>query len=182
MNSISKENSRFTIRTARPSDYESLGRLTVEVYSQLPGMPKIDEQQDYYNMLYDVEKRAQMPSTEILVAVDDADRVFAGVMYISDMQSYGSNEFSSDLKNASGIRLLAVHPETRGSGLGKALTRACIDRAVENGHDQVILHTTKAMSVAWKMYEKMGFIRAAELDFMQKELPVYGFRLELDKQ
>jgi hypothetical protein len=33
------------------------------------------------------------------------------------------------------------------------------------------------MQIAWKMYENMGFKRAKELDFMQGELPVFGFRL-----
>jgi hypothetical protein len=29
------------------------------------------------------------------------------------------------------------------------------------------------------MYEKIGFKRAEDLDFMQGELPVFGFRLKL---
>jgi hypothetical protein len=35
------------------------------------------------------------------------------------------------------------------------------------------------MSVAWQMYEKAGFERSPDLDFMQGELPVFGFRLPL---
>lgn len=34
------------------------------------------------------------------------------------------------------------------------------------------------MMTAWKMYERIGFQRALDLDFMQEELPVYGFRLK----
>lgn len=30
--------------------------------------------------------------------------------------------------------------------------------------------------LAWKMYEKMGFKRSEDLDFMQGELAIYGFR------
>jgi hypothetical protein len=35
------------------------------------------------------------------------------------------------------------------------------------------------MKVAWKMYESMGFLRYEEIDFIQGELPVYGFKLDL---
>ncbi len=43
----------------------------------------------------------------------------------------------------------------------------------------MIIHTTMAMQTAWKMYETIGFKRSEDLDFMQEELPVYGFRLLL---
>jgi hypothetical protein len=43
----------------------------------------------------------------------------------------------------------------------------------------VILHTTAAMRVAWALYERLGFRRSEDLDFMQGELPVFGFRLRL---
>jgi len=36
-----------------------------------------------------------------------------------------------------------------------------------------------SMQTAWRMYENLGFKRSADLDFMQGELPVYGFRLLL---
>jgi hypothetical protein len=35
------------------------------------------------------------------------------------------------------------------------------------------------MKVAWKMYEKIGFRRAKDLDFIQEKLPVFGFRLSI---
>lgn len=41
---------------------------------------------------------------------------------------------------------------------------------------QIILHTTSYMKAAWSLYEKMGFERYEEVDFMQGELPVFGFR------
>lgn len=35
------------------------------------------------------------------------------------------------------------------------------------------------MQVACATYEGMGFVRAPQLDFMQGDLPVFGFALEL---
>jgi len=60
------------------------------------------------------------------------------------------------------------------------LTLACIQNARDRNQSEVILHTTKAMEVAWGMYEKMGFKRSPDLDFKQEQLAVYGFRLKLD--
>jgi hypothetical protein len=47
------------------------------------------------------------------------------------------------------------------------------------GKSQVILHITRAMGTAWTMYERLGFVRSEDLDFMQRDLEVYGFRLRL---
>ncbi len=47
---------------------------------------------------------------------------------------------------------------------------------------KVVLHTTQAMQVAWGLYEKLGFERSVDLDFMQVGLPVFGFRLRLTER
>lgn len=86
--------------------------------------------------------------------------------------NYGSGGTVNENIDCSGIRLLAVNPEVRNLRVGKALTNACIRRAKDIGTSQVILHSTKSMEVAWKMYEKMGFARAPDLDFSQGKLAV----------
>jgi hypothetical protein len=35
------------------------------------------------------------------------------------------------------------------------------------------------MQAAWKMYKNLELKRAEDLDFMQEEIPVFGFRLLL---
>jgi len=69
----------------------------------------------------------------------------------------------------------------RGQGIGKLLTNECIRKARDHKALQLIIHTTMAMQIAWKMYENLGFKRSGDLDFMQGELPVYGFRLLLQE-
>jgi ribosomal protein S18 acetylase RimI-like enzyme len=64
--------------------------------------------------------------------------------------------------------------------VGRTLTAACIQRAIERGSAPVILHTTKSMQIAWGMYQRMGFLRPPDLDFNQGNLAVLGFRLSLD--
>jgi ribosomal protein S18 acetylase RimI-like enzyme len=79
------------------------------------------------------------------------------------------------------VRLLAVAPELRGQGVGDALMRECVRRARQIGARELGLHTSHSMQAAKRMYARMGFVRAPELDFQPPgaEL-VEAFRLRLD--
>ncbi|MBB6612863.1 GNAT family N-acetyltransferase [Pontibacter sp. Tf4] len=168
-----------TIRNAQPDEYAALGQLMVQVYSQLAGFPKPHEQPTYYHMLANIGDITAKPGAELLVAIDGAGKLLGGVVYFRDMQHYGSGGTATQEQLASGFRLLAVAPDRQGHGIGKLLTQACIAKAREHQNKQVIIHSTKAMQTAWGMYERLGFTRSEDLDFMQGELPVYGFRLQL---
>jgi GNAT superfamily N-acetyltransferase len=133
----------------------------------------------YYTLLGNIGDLTLKPRTELLVAVSNRQKIDAAVLYFGDIQYYGSGGTATKERNTAGFRFLAVNPETRGLGLGKLLTLSCIEKASAAKLDQVIIHTTKAMMPAWKMYEQMGFRRSKDLDFMQGELPVFGFRLKL---
>src|SRR5262249_44009721 len=102
--------------------------------------------------------------------------------YFSHMKYYGSGGIATQEQNAAGFRLLAVDPSIRGKGIGKLLVEECIRKAKDKNLGQVIIHTTAAMKTAWKMYENIGFKRSEDLDFMQGELPVLGFRLSIDAE
>jgi GNAT superfamily N-acetyltransferase len=174
------QNCRYRIRKIRPGEFSKLGQLTVDVYASLPGMPKVDEQRDYYEMLRDVAKRAGNSAISVFAAVSDSGELLGSVDFIDDMKQYRSGGTASTVSDAAGIRLLAVAPECRGKGIGKALTQFCIEQARGLGKSKVILHSTKAMETAWMMYERMGFERFSEIDFQQGNLDVFGFRLNLE--
>jgi GNAT superfamily N-acetyltransferase len=167
------------IRDVRQAEFGDLGRLMVDAYSGLAGFPTRDEQPGYYEMLAKVGAFSMRKGTRVLVAIAAGEELAGGVVYFSDMAQYGSGGSATLLRDASGIRLLAVHSRFRSAGVGKALTQACIELARQAGHAQVILHTTQAMQVAWKLYENLGFVRSDDLDFSQLGLPVFGFRLAL---
>ena len=167
------------IRNARVDEFEALGQLLVSVYSHLEGFPKQIEQPEYYQLLYNIGDWTNKPHTELIVAVSDEGKLLGGLVYFGDMQFYGSGGTATSEKNAAGFRLLAVDPVARGKGIGKLLTNECINKARAAKLSQVIIHSTKAMQTAWRMYESMGFVRSEELDFMQGNLSVFGFRLLL---
>jgi GNAT superfamily N-acetyltransferase len=172
-------NPALQIRDIRKAEFKAFGQLLVEVYSSLPGFPTPAEQPNYYQMLANIGNFTEKKDARVLVSILDGCGLVGGVVYFGDMAEYGSGGIATTVRDAAGIRLLGVSPKHRGLGTGKALTLACIRLAKEHGHSQVILHTTKAMQVAWQLYERLGFQRSIDLDFLQGELPVFGFRLRL---
>jgi len=167
----------YSVRNAMPEEFEQIGKLMVRVYSQLEGFPKETEQPGYYKVLAGVGEFTTKPGAELLVAVSPGNRIGGAVVFFSDMQYYGSGGAATGEKKAAGFRLLAVDTVLRGKGIGKLLTNECIRKAKEKKLHQLIIHTTMAMRTAWKMYETLGFQRSEDLDFMQGELAVFGFRL-----
>ncbi|PCJ94854.1 MAG: GNAT family N-acetyltransferase [Flavobacteriaceae bacterium] len=169
----------YRVRNAKPTEFMEIGTLLVKVYSQLDGFPKKDEQPDYYNTLANIGEITRKPGVELLVAITSEEKIVGAVVYFADMQQYGSGGTATKEQNASGFRLLAVDELARGQGIGKLLTTTCIKKAKEHNNAQVVIHSTKSMQLAWKMYESLGFYRSIDLDFLQGELQVFGFRLQL---
>jgi len=173
------EKPNYIVRNAMPNEFAVIGKLMVTVYSQLEGFPKEIEQPNYYKMLANIGDLTKNPETELLVAVSPENKIAGGVVYFSNMHYYGSGGIATQEQNASGFRLLAVDYSARGNGVGTLLINECIQKAKDKNHNQVVIHSTKAMQTAWKMYINLGFKRSEDLDFMQGELAVFGFRLLL---
>lgn len=171
-----------SIRASRPDEYVTIGRLLVKAYAALPGMPQPAAQPEYYSMLADVERRCRNPSIRVFVATDTNDVAIGSIDFIADMKHYGAASSATQMSDAAGIRLLAIDPAHRGNGAGKTLTQYCIGQARALGKSRVVLHSTRFMQIAWRMYERLGFERLPEIDFMQGRLEVFGFALDLREQ
>lgn len=169
----------FIIRDASTDEFSVIGELLIDVYSHLDGFPKPSELPQYYQMLRNIGELTRTSGTELLVAVSPTGKLLGGVVYFADIAEYGASIPGFNEKNSSGFRLLGVALNARGRGIGRSLVNECISRARSKFHDQVIIHTTKAMHVAWGMYEAMGFVRSDDLDFAVGPVQVFGFRLNL---
>ena len=114
-----------------------------------------------------------------IVAEGDAGIIGAVLLYPA----------GTDLKNPGGrgatltwpeVRLLAVTPASRGHGVAAALMQACIRRARESKSTVLTLHTTDLMRAAVRLYERLGFARAPELDLEPAPgIIAKGYRLDL---
>jgi len=158
------------IREIRPEQIEELGRLTVDAYLGVAGF---EPGEDYLAELGDVARRSEL--AVVLVAVDPEGRLLGGVTYVPGPGPY--YEWGSGGDDA-GIRMLAVAPEARGAGVGTALVRACLARARAGGRSCIWLHTTPEMTVAHRIYEREGFVRAPEADWTGR-IRLWAYVLDL---
>lgn len=143
------------IRAARVDEYAAVGQLVVDVYRSI--IPDLD---DYADELRDVAGRV---AAGVLVWVAEEDGAVAGT--VSHVRGPGPYAEYDD-PHAAGIRMLAVLPAFQGRGIGEALVRACLDQAVVDGRERVYLHTTQWMDSAQRLYRRIGFVRAPELDWL----------------
>ena len=142
------------IRDVRPDEYEAVGELVVGVYRAL--IPDLDE---YADELRAVAARIAAGADVWLAELDG--ELAGTVTYVPRPGPYA--EFDDPL--GAGIRMLAVLPELQGRGVGEALVRACLDRARADGRRRVYLSTTRWMEAAQRLYLRLGFRRAPELDW-----------------
>ncbi len=67
-------------------------------------------------------------------------------------------------KDWSYIRFVTVDPDFGGKGIGKQLTKLCIDLAKSNNEKFIALHTSELMNNARHIYESFGFSVLKEID------------------
>lgn len=147
------------LRDARAEELDEISTLLSVSYAQyMPENPS-PAWVDYERDIGDVRKRLAV-STLIVAEVDGG---VAGAVTFYPDGALGDDPWPA---RWSALRLLAVHPDARGRGLGRALTEECIRRARALGSVTIGLHTTTLMNVARAMYEGMGFTRVPEHDFL----------------
>ena len=56
------------------------------------------------------------------------------------------------------IHLLAVHPDFRGKGLGRAMVRFAMEKARQTGMQKICLDVTEGNLPAERLYTSMGFV------------------------
>lgn len=165
------------IRRVQSDEYSVLGEITVHAYRDLFGRRSLGP---YEDELRDIARRDG--DSEVYVAVNEGS-VVGGVTYVPH-PGLRMSEFTDP--DAAGIRMLAVDTKRQGSGVGRALTAWCIERARLDGRRRIMLHSTPLMTVAHRIYDSLGFTRSPELDEWVMEndhtgepLQLMAFTLEL---
>jgi ribosomal protein S18 acetylase RimI-like enzyme len=79
------------------------------------------------------------------------------------------------------MRALAVRPEARGQGAGRALVDAVIERAASLGIRHLLLLTQSEMKTAHRIYEQAGFARLPDRDLSPEPgITLLAYGLDLD--
>jgi len=167
------------IRDARDDELDEVADLIVRSYAQY-GPPAdapaelVAAFTEYQHEQRDV--RGRLKDSVLIVAEMDGRLVGAVTFYPPGPEVTGEGW----APGWAGIRLLAVDPDARGAGIGRALTQECLKRARALGATTMGLHTTTLMDVARAMYERMGFERFPENDFrVTDDFVVMAYRLPL---
>lgn len=168
--------SGIVLRDARAGELDAIGATMVAAYEEFSPPDPPPQWLHYLDEIRDVRRRLR---DSTLIVAEDGGRIVGAVTYYPD----GSKETNGGWPPAWAVfRLLAVHPDARGRGLGRLLTEECIGRARAAGSAAMGLHTTHLMNVARAMYERMGFVRVPELDFFPvPAFRVMAYRLALEK-
>jgi ribosomal protein S18 acetylase RimI-like enzyme len=162
----------FTIRRPLPAELAGLGDLVVAAYDAIGALEGDDE---YVPELRDIARRDR--EAVVLAAIDDETGELLGcVTYVPDP----ANPWAEHLREGeASIRMLAVDPAAQGRGVGSALVAACLDRARGDGRRAVFLHSLPIMTAAQRIYERVGFRRVPERDWVFPDFLLMGFELEL---
>jgi ribosomal protein S18 acetylase RimI-like enzyme len=159
-----------TIRPARADEFDEVGRLSVAAYAA-DGV--ITEDDPYAQHLADTAERDRHA---LLLVAADGDRLLGTVTVVPadsplvEMCRPGEVE----------VRMLAVAPSARGRGIGELLARACIDAGREQRCDRVILSSGTWMTVAHRLYDRLGFTRAPERDWRPRpDVQLLAYELPL---
>jgi len=173
---VAQKSTNVSIRDALEGDREAARKVTLAAYEEYAkSMPLFFWEGYRKNMVESLDEKGP---AQHMVAEYVGKIVGSVLLYPPGASAYGADvDESAALPE---MRLLAVNPAMRGQGIGTALTRECVQRAQRAGASALGLHTTDLMQTAIQMYERMGFVRATELDFHPTENTVMkGYRLSL---
>ena len=163
------------IRAAHPPDRDAIREVTLAAYHEYAA--RMPAHWDAYrqNILTTL---ADVRPAEQFVAECDGAIVGTVLLYPPGRLGRAQGEAGMDVPWPE-VRLLAVAPAARGRGIGAALMTECARRARQSGAGALALHTTEMMQAALRLYERMGFVRAPELDFHPAPgFSVKGYRLD----
>lgn len=152
-----------SIRLARDDEYDKIASLIVDAYAEYAARMSPDAWSTFANEIANV--RGRKDDAELLVAEVGGDIVGSVTMFTG---------WRGAQEGTAGVRLLAVLPDSRGGGVGRALMEECVRRAHASGKSRLILTTTQEMAVFRDLTERMGFQREPGLDHE----PAPGVRYE----
>ena len=166
-----------TIRDAQEDEHDAVRELTLRAYTPYAQVMAPAAWVALEQALL-AALALEQPGVQRIVAEREGTLVGSVMLYPPATDAYGG---AAERVNWPEVRLLAVVPEARGQGVGRALMDECVRRARQAGAMELGLHTSASMQVAMQMYERMGFVRRPEYDFHPEGAEVVqAYRLRLN--
>ena len=170
---INSPNYHITIRNTEIHELDQVARVILSAYAEYALNLSSDTWQQYSEDILDVHSR--MSEADLIVAVRGSEFIGSATFF-----PMGENrECVTWPDDWTGIRLVGVIPSYRGQGIARMLMEECILRSRRQGAIAVGLHTTPLMTIAAKLYENMGFVRAYEHENPSSESTTMAYKLTL---
>lgn len=151
--------SGIEVRRARQDELPAAGDVVVAAY-----LNDLRVSDWYAGRLRDAASRAQQAL--LLVAVDQGDgSVLGSLTYARGGDRYAQLAADDECE----IRMLGVAPDSRGRGVGELLVRAAMAQGVVDGAVRMLLSTQTEMEAAQRLYERLGFVRRPDLDWVPEQ-------------
>lgn len=146
------------VREAAPGERDEIRELLATAYGQYrPAVPVTALFEHYLADLLDVD--AATGSSTTLVAESDGRLAGTARLYLPGT----ADEVPFLPAGWAWVRAVAVHPDLRRAGVARQLMAECLHRTT--GRATVLsLHTMDFMPGAIRLYERLGYRRAPELD------------------
>ena len=166
----------FHIRDARPSDRDAIVAVTLSAYQESAlSLPEVWE-----GYRRNILTTLASPEAAEQIVAETSGQLVGSVLLYPGHTLVARPGGAATLHPWPEVRLLAVAPGARGQGVGAALMLECVGRGRHTGARALTLHTTDVMRAAMRLYERLGFQRASELDFEPAPgIVAKGYRLDL---
>lgn len=164
--------SQFNYRKANVSDFKKLQTLGIESYSEFSTVLTHENWEKMNSFLESSTNLTTLMNTST-VFVCEKDSQIIGMIYLVS-RGNPTELFQEDW---SYIRFLGVNTNFRGKGIGSKLTDLCMEYAKKTGENYIALHTSEFMDNARAIYEKRGFNKMKEIQYLGKKYWIYLIHL-----
>lgn len=155
----------LTYRQGSIKDRKDLQALKIAAYSEYENILTPDNRAILNGFLHnDAIMDGLIRQSTVFVCTDNA--AIVGMAFIVPSGN-PTHLFSAEWSH---IRMVAVHPQYRGLGIARQLTRMCVQYAIQTKEKTIALHTSEFMDAARHIYESLGFTILKEI------APLYGKR------
>ena len=166
-------NNNFNFRKGDLSDIKQIKDLTWLAYSQFKNILPEEDVPSWRNQLTNEKTYSDIFKVATNYLCEYQNKVVGSAFLIPKGNAY--KWFDAECCY---IRLLAVHPNYEGNGVGSILTKMCMAHAKDSGEKVIALHTSEFQNAARHIYENLGFGKQSE--FLQFGKKFWLYKLQLD--
>jgi ribosomal protein S18 acetylase RimI-like enzyme len=157
---VTAPDARLVVRPARVTELAAAGEVVAAAYlNDLRVSPW------YADRLRDTATRADQAMLLVAVDIDHDEAVLGSLTFARGGTRYAQLAADDECE----IRMLGVRPDARGRGIGELLVRAAMARGAADGAVRMVLSTQTEMKAAQRLYERLGFTRRPDLDWVPEQ-------------